>query len=80
MATAIATKATSKGKATKAATGAQDGAVGVKALADQVGTDGRSLRKWLRARGDSVGKGAKYEFTTAQAKRLATEWEQQQAE
>ncbi|HEV3047734.1 MAG TPA: hypothetical protein VGY13_10270 [Solirubrobacteraceae bacterium] len=61
-------------KAAKAKPEPATGTVSVKQLAARLAVDGRELRKWLRARGESVGFGARYAFTTAQANKLAAAW------
>jgi hypothetical protein len=49
MATATASKGNTKAKAAKGATEPASGAVGVTQLAEALGTDGRTLRKFLRS-------------------------------
>jgi hypothetical protein len=69
MATATTTKATTKA----------DG-IGVKDLAAKLGTDGRTLRKFLRAQGIGVGFGRTYRWSSMAdpaVKRITRAWQQQ---
>jgi hypothetical protein len=77
MGTATASKGTASSKATKAAS---DSGIGVTELAAKLGTDGRTLRKFLRSQDLGVGFGSRYRWpslTDPALKKLIKAWEQQ---
>jgi phage antirepressor YoqD-like protein len=57
MASSTATKATTASKPAKAGT---EGGIGVKELADKLGTNARTLRGFLREQGMGIGRGERY--------------------
>lgn len=50
-----------------------------KQVARQLGTDGRRFRQFLRATGQGVGQGGRYEFTKAEVEELKVAWKKWQA-
>jgi len=74
VATATATKAAA---ATKGTEGGTEAGIGAKELAAKLGTDGRTLRKFLRAQGIGVGFGNRYSWPSLadpQVKRITKLW------
>ena len=78
--TPITSKATGKDKAAKATTGK---AVGVKDLAEKLGTTPYNLRAFIRLEGlGGVGRGARYEWKSLndpKVKAIIARWEAAQA-
>jgi hypothetical protein len=49
--------------------------ISAKELAEQLGTDPKDLRAWLRSEGKGLGKrGKRYEFTAKEATSLKRKW------
>lgn len=71
-------KARSGGKASAPARPAPTG-VTVSQLADQLGTDGRRLRAFLRSSGLAAGKGGRYDFSKAEVAKVTKAWKAAQA-
>jgi hypothetical protein len=75
MAAAQATKPSTASKPAKAGT---EGGIGVSELADKLGTNGRTLRGFLREQGMGIGRGERYRWSGVgdpAVKRIVREWE-----